>query len=275
MGGSRAGEVASRTAVDVVVRVYGERRGEEAEAALRGAVEAANREVWDHTQTRPDLAGMGTTCTTLLVRDGTVTIAHVGDSRAYLIRDGRIRMLTRDHSLVAQLVEQGQLTREEARVDSRRNVVTRSVGVQPTVDVDIVSLGESVRPGDTFLLCSDGLHGQVTDLEIARAAEGESLERGCRDLVALANQRGGPDNITVLLGRIGDTEPSRATRRAPRKGRVVADEHPRRHLLTLLVAALVALLIALCGLAFLVWGKMRSTPRAEAAASAGDTNRWR
>jgi protein phosphatase len=221
---------------------------------------------------------MGTTCTTLLVRDGQATVGHVGDSRAYLIRDGRIRMLTRDHSLVAQLIEQGQLTREEARTDPRRNVVTRSVGVQPTVDVDIVSLGEEVRPGDTFLLCSDGLHGQVTDLEIARAVEQESLDRACRDLVALANQRGGPDNITVLLARIENVDAAGPARRAsPRPRRAEApDPTSRRRLMSLLLAALVALMIALGGLAWVVWGMLRSTPRAEAAsATAGDTNRWR
>jgi len=273
MGGSNAGEVASGMAVDAVTHTYAEHRVGDAGESLRQAVETANREVWEHTQSRPDMAGMGTTCTTLLVRDGTATIAHVGDSRAYMIRNGRIRALTRDHSLVAQLVEQHRLTPEEARTDPRRNVVTRSVGVHPTVEVDVVSLGEDVRPGDTFVLCSDGLHGLVSDLEMARAASDEDLERGCHDLVALANQRGGPDNITVLLGRIEGAKPvARVPRRAPAHGATPRSASRRRMLRLLMI--LFALLIALCGLAWVVFGMVRAVHRAEAApAKAGEIRR--
>jgi protein phosphatase len=281
MGGSSAGEVASRMAAATLVRVYSEFRTREPEEVLRQAVESANQEVWDHARSRSDLEGMGTTCTALLLRDGTAWLAHVGDSRGYLIRNGRIRQLTRDHSLVAQLVERHQLTPEEAKTDPRRNVVTRSVGVQPAIETDIVSLGEEVRPGDTFLLCSDGLHGQVNEHEMTRAVAGESLSRACRDLVALANERGGPDNITVLLARIEGAES--ATREAApssgrKGGRAAAAKapagNPRKRTIQLLIGALIVLLLALFGVAWVVFGLMRSNQTtAEAGTSAGDTRR--
>jgi protein phosphatase len=277
MGGSNAGEVASRMAADAVVRGYAERRARDPGEALKEAVETANHEVWEHTRTRPDLEGMGTTCTALVLRDGAAALAHVGDSRAYLVRSGRIRQLTQDHSLVAQLVARHQLTPEEAKKDPRRNVVTRSVGVQPTVEVDMVGLGEEVRPGDTFLLCSDGLHGQVSEHEMARAAAVEHLDRACRELVALANQRGGPDNITVLLARVEAVEAVESATRAPRRAgarRPASVSAARRRLLTLLIAALITLLIVLCGVVWVVFGMIRSTHQAHAApASAGEANR--
>ena len=201
MGGSNAGEVASRMAADVVVREFTSASAGDPVERLAQAVDAANHEVWEFSRTRPDLNGMGTTCTALAVQGGHVMLALVGDSRAYLVRGHRATQLTSDHSLVAQLVARQQLTAEEARHDPRRNVVTRSVGVGPEVEVDVVTLDEPLQHGDTLVLCSDGLHGQVSDDEIAAAAMGESLEAACHDLVALANERGGPDNITVAMLR--------------------------------------------------------------------------
>jgi serine/threonine protein phosphatase PrpC len=128
-------------------------------------------------------------------------VAHVGDSRAYLVRAHRARQITTDHSLVAQLVARNQLSAEEARSDPRRNVVTRSVGVGPDLEVDVVAVGEPLKGGDTLVLCSDGLHGQMSDDEIAGFAMAESLPDACRDLIELANARGGPDNITVAMLR--------------------------------------------------------------------------
>src|SRR5262249_1012125 len=119
----------------------------------------------------------------------------------YLVRAHRARQITTDHSLVAQLVARNQLSPEEARSDPRRNVVTRSVGVGPEVEVDVVTMGEPLRSADTLVVCSAGLHGQMSDDEIAGFAMGESLEDACRDLVELANARGGPDNITVAMLR--------------------------------------------------------------------------
>ena len=205
MGGSNAGEVASRMAVDAVLREFAAAPADDAPTALAHAVQAANSEVWKYSRTHADLNGMGTTCTVLAVRGGEVLVAHVGDSRAYLVRGQHARQITTDHSLVAQLVARQQLTAEEARHDPRRNVVTRSVGVAPDVDVDVVAVGEPLQDRDTLVVCSDGLHGQMSDGEIAALATGESLDQACLELIALANERGGPDNITVALARFERT----------------------------------------------------------------------
>lgn len=206
MGGSNAGEVASRIAADVVLQHLVEAPADDTATALAHAVHAANAEVWEQGRSRSDLSGMGTTCTVLALKGEQVLVAHVGDSRAYLVRAHQARQITTDHSLVAQLVARGQLTADEARTDPRRNVVTRSVGVAPDIEVDVVAVGEPLRHGDTLVVCSDGLHGQMSDAEIAALAEGDSLEDACRDLVALANERGGPDNITVALLRVERSE---------------------------------------------------------------------
>jgi protein phosphatase len=201
MGGAQAGEVASRLAVECIVGSHPEQRAEDALEELRRAVESANQVIYEQAVANPQLHGMGTTCTAVIVRGDEVLFAHVGDSRAYLVRAGRIRQFTEDHSLVAQLVMQRHLTPEQARTDPRRNVVTRSVGVWPAVEVDAGRLDEPLRPGDTLVLCTDGLHGVVEDEEIAAIAGGPSPERACGELIALAHARGAPDNITVLLGR--------------------------------------------------------------------------
>ncbi len=202
MGGSRAGEVASRLAVESVIRAYQAAAGQDPVADLAAALHAANHVVHGQSVNHPEMSGMGTTCTAAVVRRDELFLAHVGDSRAYLVRDGAIRQLTQDHSLVAQLVEHRHITPEQAKVDPRRNVVTRSVGVAPEVDVDGARLEDPLAAGDTLVLCTDGLHGLVEDAEIARLAGGADLERACGALIALANARGGPDNITVVLGRL-------------------------------------------------------------------------
>lgn len=212
MGGSNAGEIASRMAVDAVVREFAAAPPDDTATALARAVQTANTEIFEFSRTHADLNGMGTTCTVLALRGDGVLVAHVGDSRAYLVRGHQARQITTDHSLVAQLVARQQLTPEEARHDPRRNVVTRSVGVAPEVEVDVVAVGEPLHDGDTLVVCSDGLYGQMSDGEIASIAEGESLEDACRDLIALANERGGPDNITVVLARF------QRTRSRSRKG---------------------------------------------------------
>jgi PPM family protein phosphatase len=202
MGGSRAGEVASRLAVETVLERYREAEGNEILDELCNTVEEANRIIHDHSMQHPEHHGMGTTCTALVVRDRDAFIAHVGDSRAYAIRDGEIRQLTQDHSLVAQLVSSRQITPEQARVDPRRNLVTRSVGVGAHVEVDTEHVDGGLREGDTLLLCTDGLHGVVSDDELAQAASGSDLDWACRELVGLARDRGGPDNITLILARL-------------------------------------------------------------------------
>jgi protein phosphatase len=204
MGGAQGGEVASRIAVETVVRSWCEAPDAEPLDALRRAIEEANDAIHRESRLRHDLRGMGTTCTAVVLRGRDVLLAHVGDSRAYLVRGGTIRTLTRDHSLIAQLVADGHLTPEEARTDPRRNVVTRSVGVGERVDVDAEALVGELSAGDTVVLATDGLHGIVADEEIAALAATETPAEACRKLVELANQRGGPDNITVVVARDGD-----------------------------------------------------------------------
>jgi serine/threonine protein phosphatase PrpC len=202
MGGSLAGEVASRLAVQTVLSTYREADGASPLDALFRALETANQVVHGESTRNPQLSGMGTTCTAVAVIDRDVLLAHVGDSRAYLMRDGRPRQLTKDHSLVAQMVREGQLTPEQAKSDPRRNVVTRSVGVGAAVEIDAQRLDHALEPGDTLLICSDGLHGLLSDDDLASIASQADLAAGCRDLIALANDRGGPDNITVVLARL-------------------------------------------------------------------------
>ena len=274
MGGSNAGEVASRMSVETILRSLEQDPSADIAEALGRAVVMANTEVWEHNQSRADLAGMGTTCTALGIRPEEAVIAHVGDSRAYLVRAGRIRQITHDHSLVAQLVARKQMTPEEARTDPRRNVVTRSVGVAATVEPDVERLEETLRPGDTFLLCSDGLHGQVNDQELARVASGESLDRACRELIRLGNERGGPDNLTVLLARLESPVTESRAPASPRKAGAQAKAkagNPKRRAMQLLIGALILLLLAVTGLA---WVVMKAGKRSETSSSSGETNAW-
>ena len=201
MGGSRAGEVASRLAVQTVIQVYRDGQSGNPLDDLYHAVEAANHVVHTESVSHADMNGMGTTCTALVVRGADTYLAHVGDSRAYLVQGGRLRQLTQDHSLVAQLVRDGQLTAEQARTDPRRNVVTRSVGVSAHVEIDAQRFAALLGDGDTLLLCSDGLHGLVADPELSELALESRLEDGCKRAIVMANSRGGHDNITVVLAR--------------------------------------------------------------------------
>ena len=234
MGGSLAGEVASELTVNTVVEGYGALGDEDPGDSLRRALESANRLVHERNTTDPSLSGMGATCTAAVITGAQAWVAHVGDSRAYLIRDGRIRMLTHDHSLVAQLVERNELDPDSARVDPRRNVVTRCIGYAETVEVDVTREPGLAR-GDTILLCSDGLHGQILDEEIAEVSSQADLERACEELIRLANDRGGPDNITVVLARLEGPAAAAAPERR-RSGR-----------LTLMLVVLITLLAAVLG----------------------------
>ena len=198
MGGAQSGEIASSMVAGTVVRRYREADRTDPAAVLAAAFQEANAGVFARSQSADEYRGMGTTCTAFALRGRRAWLAHVGDSRAYLVRSGVARRLTRDHSLVAELVRRGELTEEEARSDPRRNVVMRSMGIGASVVVDVVSLDEELAPGDTIVLCSDGLHGVVTDAEIAAAFAENDFDRSCVGLMQLALERGGPDNITIV-----------------------------------------------------------------------------
>ena len=201
MGGARAGEIAARLAAAALEEAGTETRGAEGVAAL---IAEANRRIWERSLTDPETAGMGTTVTAALVdaASGTVAIGHVGDSRAYLLRGGAIEQLTTDHSLVAELVESGILTPEEAERHPQRSAITRALGTEPTVDVDAFTV--ETRAGDVFVLCSDGLSIMVADEDVASVIEAAERDpaRAAEGLVAAANARGGEDNVTVVLFEI-------------------------------------------------------------------------
>ena len=201
MGGIGSGDVASKIAVTTAVEALRDQGGSVLEA-MRHALEEANRAVCDEKERDPARGPMGTTCTLAVIQDDQVHLAHVGDTRAYLVGRHSVKQLTRDHSLVAGLVERHQMTAEEAKVDPRRNIVTRGLGIEPSVVVDTITLEEPLTESDTLVLCTDGLHSQISDAELARLTRSGNLESAADALIRLANSRGGPDNISVILARI-------------------------------------------------------------------------
>jgi protein phosphatase len=213
MGGAQAGEVASKLAASALEDDEGPLHGVERVAAL---IREANRRVYERATSDPAASGMGTTMTVAVVEDGVVVIGHVGDSRAYLVRDGRMEQLTDDHSLVNELLKSGKLSPEEAEGHPQRSVITRAVGTDPDVDVDAFSI--DAQEGDVFLLCSDGLTDMVEDVDILDLIERyrDDLDRAVRSLIAAANRGGGEDNITAVAFRIaaGDGHQAGVTRAA-------------------------------------------------------------
>ncbi|HXG76969.1 MAG TPA: Stp1/IreP family PP2C-type Ser/Thr phosphatase [Gaiellaceae bacterium] len=217
MGGARAGEIAARLAASALEEGGSRQRGPEGVVAL---IAEANRRIWERSLQDPQTAGMGTTVTAALVDDetGTVAIGHVGDSRAYLLRDGSLEQLTTDHSLVAELVESGVLTPEEAERHPQRSAITRALGTEPTVEVDAFTV--EARPGDLFLICSDGLSTMLSDEDVlaALAGAGGDPARSAEALVAAANARGGEDNVTVVLFELLEGEPGEPADGGDRNG---------------------------------------------------------
>jgi protein phosphatase len=196
MGGARAGEVASRLLVEALEAGLPDVGSDEQRLAAR--MRAANARIYELAQHDAERAGMGTTATAAYVGDHAVAIAHVGDSRAYVLRRGELEQVTRDHSLVEELRRRGRLTPEEAEEHPQRSVITRALGPEARVDVDTLSV--PAQAGDVFLLCSDGLTAMVPVERIAELlGEAASLEAAGRALIAEANDRGGRDNITVVL----------------------------------------------------------------------------
>src|SRR4051795_11738479 len=198
MGGAQAGEVASEMAVDSFDGGFG--NDSPADGLVR-VIQEANRRIHDRSRSDEQLAGMGTTCTAAYVGEDAVTVAHVGDSRAYLWRDGELTRLTRDHSLVGELVARGKLTEEQAEAHPQRSVITRALGPEADVQVDIEVY--EARADDVFLLCSDGLTSMIHEPGVRPVLERTgSLDQAGRDLIAAANEAGGRDNITVILFRL-------------------------------------------------------------------------
>jgi PPM family protein phosphatase len=201
MGGAKAGEIASRLAAAAV------REEEGGRADVGELIREANRRVFERARDDASASGMGTTMTVAFVENDHVTIGHVGDSRAYRLRDGELEQLTEDHSLVAELVRSGRLSPEEAEMHPQRSVITRALGTEADVDVDTFTV--DAQPGDVFLICSDGLTTMVGDERIVTAVteSRDDLERAAKQLIADANRSGGEDNVTVVFFEIVEGAP--------------------------------------------------------------------
>jgi protein phosphatase len=254
MGGHRGGEIASRLAVEAIGDVFAGSE-EPLEKMLRIAIETANDRVYRSASADPELAGMGTTVVALCLGEGgEAWVAHVGDSRLYLLRDGRLDALTADHSVVAEMQQQGFLSAEEAQAHPRRNELTRSVGVADEVEVDVARI--AVKPGDRFLLCSDGLCGYLEEVEIREILGRERPLDAAHVLVDHANAKGGHDNITVQVLAIRDGAPLGGDAVDAKEVSPPSSEWPemdhlrhspaarRVHRLTLAAGAVLALLLA-------------------------------
>lgn len=217
LGGAAAGEIASQLAVDTVLaelrlrwRSTSRTDPDAFAAALQSAAEAANAKIFAYALAHPEHRGLGTTATIAGVLHDTLYVVQVGDSRAYLTRKGVTQQITRDQSLMQHLVDAGELTPEEAERSERRNIILQALGPEPAVKIDLTF--QKLRRGDTLLLCTDGLSGLVHKNEIAQVLARESdLTVVCTELIDLANERGGPDNVTVVAARFegsGLSEPS-------------------------------------------------------------------
>ena len=199
MGGAQAGEVASKIAVESFVE--GLPDDGTPEERLSVVVQRANREIHDRSHTEVESAGMGTTVTAAYLDEDSVALAHVGDSRAYLLRDGELSRLTEDHSLVEELLRGGKLTEEEALEHPQRSVITRALGIEPIVEIDTWTY--PLRPGDVVLLCSDGLTSMISEQQVQEVlVEAPDLDTAADRLIDAANEAGGRDNITVVLFRV-------------------------------------------------------------------------
>jgi PPM family protein phosphatase len=224
MGGHRGGEVASATALAPLAALDGRRFHDPDEAldALSDAVVRANADVARRSHEDPELEGMGTTLTAVMVDGRDAFLVHVGDSRAYLARGDRFVQLTEDHTLVQALIDQGRITRDDVATHPHRSVITRAVGVASAVEVDALRL--TLRDGDRIVLCSDGLSGVVDDEAIARVVRAEDPATAVEELVDAANDAGGPDNVTVVVVAIeGGSDPD-ATVALPKVVRIRTDE---------------------------------------------------
>src|SRR6478672_7812141 len=207
MGGAAAGEIASAMAVEAILGelrttwIAGDTNDPESFVrAIKVATKAANEKIHSYATAHPEYRGMGTTATIAGLLGDTLYLAQVGDSRAYIVRDGVAQQITKDQSLMQKLIEAGELTEEEAEQSERRNIILQALGPEATIKVDLTH--QRVRRGDTLILCSDGLSGQVRVDEMARIVSEETdLVSACKRMIDRANEMGGPDNITVIVAR--------------------------------------------------------------------------
>jgi protein phosphatase len=219
MGGYNAGEVASGIAVELIRTEMKkslsnknpeEFNGQDAEKLIEAHSTRANTTIYQASQSQPQYSGMGTTLVVALWHDNQITVGHIGDSRLYRLRGGALEQITRDHSLLQEQIDSGMITKEQARHSQNKNLVTRAVGIDPEVETEIHTY--SVQPGDVYLLCSDGLSDMVTDedVQLTLSSLVANLPLAAEQLVQLANDNGGRDNVSVILVRIAKDYPARA-----------------------------------------------------------------
>ena len=214
MGGHAGGEVASNLALislqesfKAIEKNIGKNNKINLSQAIKIAMTESNLAIRRKAKENPSLTGMGTTLTVALIKDNHLILGNVGDSRGYIISDSTIRQISNDHSLVAEQVAAGLITTEEAETHPQRNIITRAIGISENVDVDIFEA--ELKPGDIVFLCSDGLYPLVSNKEIYQQLQIKNLNEACKKLVDLANERGGPDNITIAIVKVGgDTKSS-------------------------------------------------------------------
>jgi serine/threonine protein phosphatase PrpC len=250
MGGAVGGKTASSIAAETIPAVYYGGNQSSPSAALAEALHEANHRIYKRSQENPELAGMGTTTVALALVQGKAHIAHVGDSRCYFVRDGAIKQITEDHSIVQRMVKDGLLTPEQARNHPEGHILSRSIGVAPSVDVDLQEPLE-LRAGDTLILCSDGLSGQVEASEILEAVSSAAPQEAAGKLVELAKERGGPDNITVQVVRAVQGRPERSSSTLITATIRTKALRPRRRLRTLVIWLLILLLLGAVAVAAL------------------------
>ncbi len=237
MGGHAGGALASKLAIETVsVEIEAHRKvfadldrtssqlgRASAAAVIEGAVQRACAEIYNAAQAKPHMAGMGTTVVCMVAHGTKAVVGHVGDSRVYLVRNGQSHRLTEDHSVVGAQLKAGAITAEQAAASRYRNVVTRAVGIQQTVQVD--TLNVDLVPGDRYLLCSDGLHAYITDSEIASLLSSRVLSELPGRLISLANERGGQDNITAIVIDYSSEHPEAVAETADANSRMAALQH--------------------------------------------------
>jgi PPM family protein phosphatase len=202
MGGHEGGQEASRIAVQTIQQVYAETPDSDPKSLLAVAFREAHKRIHSYAAEHPQLRGMGTTATAIVLLSRQLYYSHVGDSRLYLVRAGKASRLTHDHSYVSRLVEDGVITSEEAEMHPQRHILTTALGAGPEFSLDAPEHPIALEAGDVLVLCTDGLWGLLTELEVAQTATDNRPAEACRVLVEMAKQRGGPDNITVQVLRI-------------------------------------------------------------------------
>lgn len=208
MGGAKAGKEASAIAVQEIGRVYYQSKTRDVRAAINQAIRAANQQIFSQSQHHEEYRGMGTTVVAAIVKDDKAFIAHIGDSRCYLIRKREIAQVTEDHTIVQKMVNKGLITPEEAKNHPEGHILSRSLGVDMNVEIDITMEPLALKQGDILILCTDGLSNVVSKEEILQIAMAGTAQHAVEKLISLAKERGAPDNVTVQIAKVHGEKPN-------------------------------------------------------------------